>query len=177
MGAVAVLEQPARLRHRQAHDAVRPRRRRHRASTRSGKARATDPVSAFGSVVAFNTVVDEATAHAMSDLFVEVVVAPSFHEEALAVFARKKNLRVIELPVSRGAGTLDYKRVRGGLLVQDRFAFDPSTTEWTVHHQARSRPSASGPICRSPGPRWRRSSRTRSCSPATRRRSASAPGR
>ena len=96
------------------------------------KARATDPVSAFGSVVAFNTVVDRATAQAMGDLFIEVVVAPSFHEEALAVFAAKKSLRVVELPVSRGAGTLDFKRVRGGFLVQDQFEFDPSDTEWVV---------------------------------------------
>ena len=96
------------------------------------RARATDPVSAFGSVVAFNTVVDRATAQAMSDLFVEVVVAPSFHEEALAVFAAKKSLRVVELPVSRGPGSLDFKRVRGGFLVQDQFQFDPSDQDWTV---------------------------------------------
>jgi phosphoribosylaminoimidazolecarboxamide formyltransferase/IMP cyclohydrolase len=96
------------------------------------RARATDPVSAFGSVIAFNTVVDKATAEAMSDLFVEVVVAPSFHAEALAVFAAKKQLRVVELPVSKGAGTLDYKRVRGGFLVQDQFQFSPSEVEWTV---------------------------------------------
>ncbi len=96
------------------------------------RARATDPVSAFGSVIAFNTVVDQATAEAMSDLFVEVVVAPSFHAEALAVFAAKRQLRVVELPVSKGPGTLDYKRVRGGFLVQDQFQFDPSELEWTV---------------------------------------------
>jgi phosphoribosylaminoimidazolecarboxamide formyltransferase / IMP cyclohydrolase len=96
------------------------------------KARATDPLSAFGSVIAFNTVVDKTTAEAMSDLFVEVVVAPSFHAEALAVFAAKKQLRVVELPVSKGAGTLDYKRVRGGFLVQDQFQFESSELEWTV---------------------------------------------
>ena len=96
------------------------------------KARTTDPVSAFGSVIAFNTVVDRATAQAMSDLFVEVVVAPSFHDEALAVFAAKKALRVIELPVSRGAGSLDFKRVRGGFLVQDLFQFDPGDPAWSV---------------------------------------------
>jgi phosphoribosylaminoimidazolecarboxamide formyltransferase/IMP cyclohydrolase len=96
------------------------------------KARATDPVSAFGAVVAFNTVVDRATAEAMSDLFVEVVVAPSFHEEALRVFAAKKALRVVELPVSRGVGALDFKRVRGGFLVQDQFLFDPSDHDWRV---------------------------------------------
>jgi phosphoribosylaminoimidazolecarboxamide formyltransferase/IMP cyclohydrolase len=96
------------------------------------RARATDPVSAFGSVVAFNTVVDKATAQAMADLFVEVVVAPSFHAEALAVFAAKKQLRVVELPVTRGGGTLDYKRVRGGFLIQDQFQFDPSEQDWKV---------------------------------------------
>jgi len=96
------------------------------------RARATDPVSAFGAVVAFNTVVDRATAEAMSDLFVEVVVGPSFHEEAMRVFAAKKNLRVVELPVSRPVGALDYKRVRGGFLVQDAFVFDPSEQDWSV---------------------------------------------
>jgi phosphoribosylaminoimidazolecarboxamide formyltransferase / IMP cyclohydrolase len=96
------------------------------------KARATDLVSAYGSVVGFNTVVDRATAEAMTDLFVEVVVAPSFHEEALAVFTTKKALRVVELPVSRGAGALDFKRVRGGFLVQDQFLFDPSDHDWRV---------------------------------------------
>jgi phosphoribosylaminoimidazolecarboxamide formyltransferase / IMP cyclohydrolase len=96
------------------------------------RARATDPVSAFGSVVAFNTVVDKATAQAMSDLFVEVVVAPSFHADALEVFAAKKQLRVVELPVTRGGGMLDYKRVRGGFLIQDQFQFDPSERDWKV---------------------------------------------
>ncbi|MEO7986539.1 MAG: bifunctional phosphoribosylaminoimidazolecarboxamide formyltransferase/IMP cyclohydrolase [Gemmatimonadales bacterium] len=96
------------------------------------RARATDPVSAYGSVVGFNTVVDKAAAQAMSDLFVEAVVAPSFHEEALGIFGARKSLRVVELPVSRGAGTLDFKRVRGGFLVQDQFDFDPSDTEWRV---------------------------------------------
>jgi phosphoribosylaminoimidazolecarboxamide formyltransferase/IMP cyclohydrolase len=96
------------------------------------KARATDPVSAFGSVIALNTVVDKATAAAMSDLFVEVVAAPSFHADALEIFAAKKQLRVVELPVSSGTGSLDFKRVRGGFLVQDQFQFDPSEQAWEV---------------------------------------------
>jgi phosphoribosylaminoimidazolecarboxamide formyltransferase/IMP cyclohydrolase len=83
-------------------------------------------------VVAFNTVVDKASAQAMSDLFVEVVVAPSFHDEAVEVLAAKKQLRVVELPVSRGSGALDFKRVRGGFLVQDQFEFDPSDHDWTI---------------------------------------------
>ena len=95
------------------------------------RARSTDPTSAFGSVVAFNTVVDDETARAMADLFVEVVVAPSFQAEALEALTTKKSLRVVELPVGRGAG-LDFKRVRGGFLVQDRFEFDRSEDDWRV---------------------------------------------
>jgi phosphoribosylaminoimidazolecarboxamide formyltransferase/IMP cyclohydrolase len=85
------------------------------------RALATDRTSAFGSVIAFNTVVDQAAAEAMRDLFVEVVVAPRVDEAALAVFQQKKNLRVVELPKFADEPTLDYKRVRGGFLVQDRF--------------------------------------------------------
>ena len=96
------------------------------------RALATDPTSAFGSVVAFNTVVDAATAAAMGDLFVEAVVAPRFHDDAVAVFAKKKNLRVVELPLPDEKGGLDFKRVRGGLLAQDRFHFDWRETEWRV---------------------------------------------
>ncbi|MEK6688925.1 MAG: bifunctional phosphoribosylaminoimidazolecarboxamide formyltransferase/IMP cyclohydrolase [Gemmatimonadota bacterium] len=96
------------------------------------KARATDPVSAFGSVIAFNTVVDRTIAEALSDLFVEVVVAPTIHSDALEVFGRKKNLRAVELPLSTNPQSLDWKRVRGGFLIQDRYAFDPSEAEWRV---------------------------------------------
>ena len=87
------------------------------------RALATDPTSAFGSVIAFNTVVDRATAEAMRELFVEVVVAPRFHAEALAVFREKKNLRVVELPRPDDGPSWDFKRVRGGFLVQDRFRY------------------------------------------------------
>ncbi len=96
------------------------------------KALSTDPVSAFGSVVAFNTVVDVETAETMSELFVEVVVAPRFHDDALEVFRRKKNLRVIELPLADGRQAFDYKRVRGGILVQDRFKFSADEPYWQV---------------------------------------------
>ncbi len=104
----------------------------HHGAEAFARARATDPTSAFGSVVAFNTVVDRAAAEAMADLFVEVVVAPAYHADALEVFAAKKNLRVIELPVPSGRGHLDWKRLRGGFLIQDAFTFDPSEAEWQV---------------------------------------------
>ena len=96
------------------------------------KALATDPKSAFGGVVGFNTVVDAETAKVVAELFVEVVVAPRVQPEALAVFAAKKNLRVVELPVGQESEGLDFKTVRGGFLVQDRFRFDPSEVEWKV---------------------------------------------
>ncbi len=96
------------------------------------RALATDPKSAFGSVVAFNTIVDAATAEAMHDLFVEAVVAPRFHDDAVEVFRRKKNLRVVELPLTDSRPALDFKRVRGGFLVQDRFTVAADESDWTV---------------------------------------------
>ena len=96
------------------------------------RALATDTKSAFGSVVGFNTVVDLATAEAMADLFVEVVVAPRFHDDAVAVFKKKKNLRVVEIPLPDTRHTFDYKRVRGGLLVQEQFEHSHDESSWKV---------------------------------------------
>jgi phosphoribosylaminoimidazolecarboxamide formyltransferase/IMP cyclohydrolase len=84
------------------------------------KALACDPVSAFGSVIAFTVPVDDAAADAVSGLFVECVVAPSFSEGAVEILGRKKNLRVLEGRAPWPVGALDYKRVRGGVLVQER---------------------------------------------------------
>ncbi|HVH10100.1 MAG TPA: bifunctional phosphoribosylaminoimidazolecarboxamide formyltransferase/IMP cyclohydrolase [Gemmatimonadales bacterium] len=83
------------------------------------RALATDRTSAFGSVIAFNVPVDRRAAEGMRDLFVEVVVAPRIGEDALLVLREKKNLRVVRLPVEDAVGW-DYKRVRGGFLVQER---------------------------------------------------------
>ena len=83
---------------------------------------ATDPESAFGGIIAFNRELDADTAEAIIERqFVEVIIAPAISEAALAVTAAKQNLRVLscgEWSESRPA--LDYKRVNGGLLVQDR---------------------------------------------------------
>jgi len=83
------------------------------------RALATDRTSAFGSVIAFSGPVDGSAAEAMRELFVEVVVAPVYADEALRVFREKKNLRVVRLPAGAAAGW-DYKRIRGGFLVQER---------------------------------------------------------
>jgi phosphoribosylaminoimidazolecarboxamide formyltransferase/IMP cyclohydrolase len=94
------------------------------------RALASDPKSAFGSVVGFNTVVGPETAQAMADLFVEVVIAPRFHDEALEIFQRKKNLRVVEFPLPDKRRAFDYKKVRGGFLVEDRFVYLADESEW-----------------------------------------------
>jgi phosphoribosylaminoimidazolecarboxamide formyltransferase/IMP cyclohydrolase len=96
------------------------------------RALATDPVSAYGSVVGFNTIVDAETATAMSELFVEAVVAPRFQPDALDVLRKKKNLRIVEVPKTDADGTLDFKRVRGGLLAETRMHFDPDEGGWKV---------------------------------------------
>ena len=96
------------------------------------KAFACDPVSAFGSVISFSVAVDEATAEAVSSLFVECVVAPEFSAAALEILGRKKNLRVLEGRARWGSGALDYKRVRGGLLIQQRPPAVIDDSAWTV---------------------------------------------
>ncbi len=96
------------------------------------KALACDPVSAFGSVIAFTTEVDDATANAVSSLFVECVVAPKFSDGAREILSRKQNLRVLEGTARYAERALDYKRVRGGLLVQERPVVRGETEAWTV---------------------------------------------
>ena len=86
------------------------------------QALACDSVSAFGGIVATNHLLDAATAEAITDIFTEVVVAPDADEDAKAVFARKKNLRLLltgSLPDPARGGT-SLALIAGGLLVQDR---------------------------------------------------------
>src|SRR5437762_7133962 len=78
------------------------------------RALATDRTSAFGSVIAFNAGLDRAAAEAMRELFVEVVVAPAFADDALALFREKKNVRVIRLAADPDPPGRDFKRIRGG---------------------------------------------------------------
>jgi phosphoribosylaminoimidazolecarboxamide formyltransferase/IMP cyclohydrolase len=96
------------------------------------KALACDPVSAFGSVISFTVPVDEAAANDVSNLFVECIVAPDFSPEALAALGAKKNLRILKGVARSEPPSLDYKRVRGGLLVQDRPPVIPDATSWKV---------------------------------------------
>jgi phosphoribosylaminoimidazolecarboxamide formyltransferase/IMP cyclohydrolase len=85
------------------------------------KAYSTDPESAFGGIIAFNRELDEDTAKTIVDRqFVEVIIAPSISGEAIEAVAEKKNIRLLECGQWHGTSPrLDYKRVNGGLLVQD----------------------------------------------------------
>ncbi len=82
----------------------------------------TDPTSAFGGIIAFNRELDADTAEAIvSRQFVEVIIAPSITSEALQIVAAKKNVRVLECgQFSAKNAAYDYKRVNGGMLVQDK---------------------------------------------------------
>ena len=106
------------------------------------RAHACDPLSAFGGIVALNRPVPESLAAALAPVFTEVVVAPSFDDEALAVLAAKKNLRVLVAPPP-GTEPFDVRTIDGGLLVQqpDQVGLDrrqwkvvtkvaPTPTEW-----------------------------------------------
>ena len=79
---------------------------------------ATDTTSAFGGIIAFNCEVDAATVEVVSAQFLEVLLAPSFTDEAKALIAAKKNVRVLEIPLAAGANPFELKRVGGGVLVQ-----------------------------------------------------------
>jgi len=85
------------------------------------RARAADSTSAFGGIAAFNQPLDNETASLIAQTFMEVVIAPGFSDEALKTLSTKKNLRVLLAPsVAPVQGGLDFKRVSGGLLVQER---------------------------------------------------------
>jgi phosphoribosylaminoimidazolecarboxamide formyltransferase / IMP cyclohydrolase len=90
-----------------------------------------DPVSAFGSVIAFNRTVDRATAEALSKLFVEAVVARAYEPAALQALAAKKNLRVMELSNAKSRQqALEVKIVSGGLLAMTPDDYPAKPAEW-----------------------------------------------
>ena len=85
------------------------------------RALSTDPISAFGGIVAFNRKVDAQTAASVIEVFSEVIVAPDYDQDALEIFRTKKNLRVLKptLETSGPGSKLEYKQISGGFLVQD----------------------------------------------------------
>jgi phosphoribosylaminoimidazolecarboxamide formyltransferase/IMP cyclohydrolase len=99
------------------------------------KAHACDPVSAYGGVIATNRPVTAALAEQVADIFTEVVVAPGFDDDALALLTRKKNLRLLVAGPIENAPRNEIRHISGGMLLQsadriDAEGDDPST--WTL---------------------------------------------
>jgi phosphoribosylaminoimidazolecarboxamide formyltransferase/IMP cyclohydrolase len=84
------------------------------------RALATDPISAFGGIVAFNQRVDAAAAGELTKIFTEVVIAPDYDQAALDVLKSKKNLRVIRVSPADTKDSLEFKQISGGMLVQTK---------------------------------------------------------
>lgn len=94
------------------------------------KALEADPVSAFGGIVGLNRPVDEHTAEELSRIFLEVIVAPEYTEEALRILGRKENLRLLKAGEGDRPPGWDFKRVSGGLLVQESDAETLPPSSW-----------------------------------------------
>ena len=84
------------------------------------RALATDPVSAFGGIVAFNKPVDEEAAQEVTKIFTEVLIAPDYEASALQLLKTKKNLRILRMPSVETAKGIEFKHISGGMLVQTR---------------------------------------------------------
>jgi phosphoribosylaminoimidazolecarboxamide formyltransferase / IMP cyclohydrolase len=95
------------------------------------KARACDPLSAFGSVLGFNRPLTKETAQEIVLTFVEAVIAPDYDAEALNLLGTKKNLRLLKYSDARPSAW-DYKHVEGGMLVQDVDGIGPEKEKWRV---------------------------------------------
>ncbi len=96
------------------------------------KAHAADPISAFGGIVAVNGEVNEATAREISQVFTEVVIAPSFSAEALEILCEKENLRLIEAVAPYHSMAIDVRSIDGGLLVQQVDEANEPLDDFTV---------------------------------------------
>lgn len=94
------------------------------------KAFAADPVSIFGGIIALNREVDSQTAEKLHEIFLEIIIAPSFSEHALAILSKKKNLRLLTIPFEQAQRSEQkLTSIEGGLLVQDddNYSYDDAT--------------------------------------------------
>jgi len=98
------------------------------------KALSADPVSVFGGVVAFNRPVREVEAQALGEIFLECILAPSFTPEALTIFSKKKNLRILEsATIFERSSTWEMKLIQGGFVVQNRDHFGLDKGSWKIY--------------------------------------------
>jgi phosphoribosylaminoimidazolecarboxamide formyltransferase / IMP cyclohydrolase len=103
------------------------------ASSKRPPASSSNPTSAFGGIIAFNTKLDGATAKTILDRqFVEVLIAPDYDDDALAYAKKKANVRVLRIPHGDGRNNIDVKRVGSGLLMQTADIREVSVDELKV---------------------------------------------
>jgi len=93
---------------------------------------ASDPISAYGGIIAANRPVDAGTAEAIKELFVECIIAPAFEPQALEIFSKKKNLRLLAVANAPIDPLVEYRSIHRGLLQQTIDLGDPSAAQWTV---------------------------------------------
>jgi phosphoribosylaminoimidazolecarboxamide formyltransferase/IMP cyclohydrolase len=93
---------------------------------------ASDPISAFGGVIASNTMLDSETVEAMHDLFVECIIAPGFDEKARMGLAKKRNCRLVEMPDLKLWPDYELRTINRGFVKQDIDRGDPAGTQWKV---------------------------------------------
>ncbi len=93
---------------------------------------ASDPISAFGGVIAANRPFDIQVAQALGELFVECIIAPGFTPEALEILSNQKNLRLLNMEDTRIEPSVEFRSVNGGLLQQSIDFGDPSETGWRI---------------------------------------------
>jgi phosphoribosylaminoimidazolecarboxamide formyltransferase/IMP cyclohydrolase len=96
------------------------------------QAHACDPVSAFGGVIATNRPITGEVASLIAEVFTEVIIAPGVDDDAAAIFAEKKNLRVVVLPDGFAPETIEYRMISGGLLRQDVDNHFAPASQWTL---------------------------------------------
>jgi phosphoribosylaminoimidazolecarboxamide formyltransferase / IMP cyclohydrolase len=95
----------------------------------------SDPVSAFGGVIATNQPFDDETAHALGDLFVECIAAPGFEPAARQTLEKRKNLRLVSIKALKTEPDFELRSVNAGVLRQSVDLGDPAGTEWRVVSQ------------------------------------------
>lgn len=93
---------------------------------------ASDPVSAFGGIIASNKPFDAETANALDKLFVECIAAPCFSEEARIILSKRQNCRLLEIPSSSLLQIKEYRSITNGLLEQSFDLGDPDTSAWKI---------------------------------------------
>jgi phosphoribosylaminoimidazolecarboxamide formyltransferase/IMP cyclohydrolase len=96
------------------------------------KAHACDPVSAYGGVIAANRPITKAAAESIAPIFTEVVIAPGFEPEALAILREKKNLRLLELPADYARGDFELRQLSGGILAQEADTHFERALQWKL---------------------------------------------